>query len=985
MAATEVDVFSDIINTAADGVDLTSSGGDNLFIAAGVTVAGENGFDGVNASETGKLVATIDGAVFGSDFGIVVSAASSSFITVASSGNVTGGDGIEITSGSGASSITNGGTISGVFGIIEQGTAATIQNSGTIEALGGSNSAAVQFDDSGAITDSITNSGLVEGVFGIQQTGGNIMAVNNSGTVTAVTSGVVFDDVTSGTTDTLHNSGTISNTRDTGANDSAVLEKGAATLDLANSGTLQSAATAILDSGAGNMSIGNDAGGTIAGTAGIQFDGASGTHDDLTNAGAIDATGQQFVFPSGGPGDAVFEDGSASLVVINEASGTISGTIGIASLSGPTHLDTVTNYGTISGTALGILGNAGGLSLVNAGTVSSQDGPAVEYATQSGNTDTLISEGTIVCTSTSPAIWEHGAGFLDITNSGTVLTDTASGVFAVAIEGNQGGMTVDNQAGGAISGGIGIQFEATAPGEDFLDNDGTIHGTYNAVDLGSSAGSLSLKNDGSMSGVVAIYLEGASGASNMLVNEGTIHGTDNAIWETTAAQLGVTNSGDISGGTGAILGGAGGMIVDNEAGGAISGANGIRFHGASPGEDVLDNDGTIHATNIAVNELSNSGNLSVTNDGNIASITGIAIQFDGASGATDTLVNDGTIHGVTDAVDEAGAAALDIVNSGHIGGGIAFGAANDVYDGSLGNVTGLVNGGAGNDVLTGGAGADNLNGLTGSDVLTGNSGNDILTPWSGNDTVDGGDGKDTIVMGSFLTAADAIDGGDGYDTVTLAGTYTGATAVVFADTTLVNVEAITLTAGYSYTLTSADATVAAGASLTVDASTLASNKVLTFDGSAETDGHFNITGGAGADVITGGDMSDTLTGGAGADTFVYLDASESTSTQFDKLVGFDMTGDKLNLDVTVTAIDATVASGKLTTAGFDANLATAVSAAHLAAGHAVLFEPTLGNLKGDVFLIVDANGVAGYQAGQDYVFEIVNGAHLTSLSTTTFT
>jgi hypothetical protein len=41
-------------------------------------------------------------------------------------------------------------------------------------------------------------------------------------------------------------------------------------------------------------------------------------------------------------------------------------------------------------------------------------------------------------------------------------------------------------------------------------------------------------------------------------------------------------------------------------------------------------------------------------------------------------------------------------------------------------------------------------------------------------------------------------------------------------------------------------------------------------------------------------------------------------------------------------------------------------------------------LKGHVFLIVDENGHAGYQAGQDYVFELKNAVDLNHLATTNF-
>jgi len=130
-------------------------------------------------------------------------------------------------------------------------------------------------------------------------------------------------------------------------------------------------------------------------------------------------------------------------------------------------------------------------------------------------------------------------------------------------------------------------------------------------------------------------------------------------------------------------------------------------------------------------------------------------------------------------------------------------------------------------------------------------------------------------MGSAFTAADKIDGGAGNDVVLLDGM--GAQdSITFSATTMVNVESLQLEAGHSYNLTTNDATVAAGATLIVDASALGASKALTFDGSAETDGHFIIRGGAGNDVLTGGQDgdtfnltkggNDTVTGGAGDDT-----------------------------------------------------------------------------------------------------------------------
>ncbi len=209
--------------------------------------------------------------------------------------------------------------------------------------------------------------------------------------------------------------------------------------------------------------------------------------------------------------------------------------------------------------------------------------------------------------------------------------------------------------------------------------------------------------------------------------------------------------------------------------------------------------------------------------------------------------------------------------------------------------------------------------------------------------------------------------------------------------TLTNVEKIIIGEGNSDKIITNDANVAAGATLTIDASALTSANGLIFNGSAETDGRFSIIGGAGNDNLTGGQGNDIIsagggnnyfTGGAGADhlistgvhdRFIYDDVSDSTSTVHDTITGFNATADKIDLDVTVTGVDAEVTTGKLSTSTFDANLATAISSAHLAAGHAVLFTPTSGNYSGHTLLIVDANGVAGYQAGQDYVFDVTGG------------
>jgi Ca2+-binding RTX toxin-like protein len=518
----------------------------------------------------------------------------------------------------------------------------------------------------------------------------------------------------------------------------------------------------------------------------------------------------------------------------------------------------------------------------------------------------------------------------------------------------------------------GVDFVTTANMADTVDNSGAIQaltGGANAI-ADTGAGTMAVTNSGEINATVGILFDGLAG-TDTLYNSGAIVGANAAVIEDGAAALFVSNSGEIKGGTGV-------FIAAPPAGGA----------------DTFDNTGQVLGAQIGV--LDDAGaNLILNNSGSISGE--FAIQVDGA---VDTIDNTGTIRAIVNggfAILESGGV-LSVTNTGHIVGDISN-VTN--YDGTLGSVTGWVTGGSGTNTFTGGTGTDHFDGGTGVSVLDGMGGNDVLMAEGVKTTIDGGDGNDTINMASFFNAADRIDGGTGNDQLTLNGNY--AAGVTLGSDTLVNVEKIVLDAGFNYNLTTDDATVAAGARLTVDASALGAGQELTFNGSAETDGHFLITGGAANDVLIGGAGNDTLigggdnnkfTGGLGADHivatyaehdgFIYNDVNDSTGLAHDVITDFSATVQTFDLDVTVTGINSEITSGKLTASNFDANLATAVSATHLAAGHAVLFAPTTGSFAGHTFLIVDANGVAGYQAGQDYVFDLVTAAHLNQLAVTDF-
>ncbi len=267
------------------------------------------------------------------------------------------------------------------------------------------------------------------------------------------------------------------------------------------------------------------------------------------------------------------------------------------------------------------------------------------------------------------------------------------------------------------------------------------------------------------------------------------------------------------------------------------------------------------------------------------------------------------------------------------------------------------------------------------------------------DTISTGNGDDVIIFAGTFTADDRVDGGAGSDTLDLSGK----TSVKFGANTLVNVETIDLAGGAKYKLTTNDATVASGQTLKVDGTALTASDTLTFNGAKELDGKFDILGGAGNDVltggagndtidaglgsniVTGGAGSDTITVGSGTDTLVYTGKAQSTGATFDIVNAFDFaSNDHFDVTSAVTGIDSEVTSGQLRTASFDSDLGTAISAAHLAAGHAVLFTPNSGNYNGDTFLIIDNNGTAGYQAGADIVIRLAGALHLTSISTADF-
>lgn len=247
--------------------------------------------------------------------------------------------------------------------------------------------------------------------------------------------------------------------------------------------------------------------------------------------------------------------------------------------------------------------------------------------------------------------------------------------------------------------------------------------------------------------------------------------------------------------------------------------------------------------------------------------------------------------------------------------------------------------------------------------------NFVVNAGAETDTLVGGAFGDTFNMGANLTAADSIDGGGGIDTVNLDGDYSGGNALVLGAATLQNIATLVLAGGDAYSITTDNGTVAAGATMTIDATALSFGDSLVFNGAAETDGHFVIVCGDGEDTIASGQLADTITGGGGEDTFVYASGAASSSTWHDTITDFDADSDVFDLGNGVSAIYT--ASGTVDAADIDSDLA-GFDAMHI--GGATVVTVTGGDLNGHTLLMVDGDGNALYNAGSDYVFDITGYA-----------
>jgi hypothetical protein len=232
----------------------------------------------------------------------------------------------------------------------------------------------------------------------------------------------------------------------------------------------------------------------------------------------------------------------------------------------------------------------------------------------------------------------------------------------------------------------------------------TITGSVDASAGGAAIDALQqwiITNDG---GIIAGAGDGLMlNAGGTLHNAGLINGAQYGVFGTGrgSANLVMTNTGTIEGGTNGVLITQANDQLDNQSSGLITGGTlGIRFTGFSPTINTLSNEGTIQST---------SGTGIALSEGAGINAAGAAIESGGIAvdlGVLSSFVNYGTISGQTGVFAES--ASATIVNGGTIEGQIGEAVSFTSSGGTLallpGSVLdGVVNGGDTGELMLAGA------------------------------------------------------------------------------------------------------------------------------------------------------------------------------------------------------------------------------------------------------------------------------------------
>ncbi|MFL6758507.1 hypothetical protein [Sphingomonas sp.] len=668
--------------------------------ADGIAIFAYNGQDTTGMTGIGSVTNLAGGLIEGNRTGVFIIGGG----TIGNAGSIDHGARIIGTGPGQTGAITNSGTI--FNGGIEMSSLAwaDVANSGHTVVIG----------LAGVGTANVTNSGTVDYFTSFNTVG--TANVNNSG---SIGDGLIFNKTT---TANVTNSGSIvaTNTPDVvGTTQDAVFSDAALTLTNTATGSIDGFVSGIRSNGA---SLTLDNAGTIRGNGdqafransagGVVLQGGPGF---ITNSGLI--SGQQFgittIYVTTDPllglaiGSTV--DNSGSIIgdnndgirligggsVIN--SGYIAGRVdagadGISMFSFDGQdlasfdvIGNVTNLtgGVIEGNRFGVIMSNGGM-VDNAGTISGNSGSILLQAQSVGSE--LPRNGTVTNSGTlNGTVQFNNLASASVINSGTVASLTGNGIFTTAPGGS---LSVDNQAGGSITGAInGIRSDGSSMS---LNNAGIIFGLGTADDIEIDAnggvilsgGPASITNSGSIFGakfgIATVYFTNPDNSITGLTTDTTVTNSGSIVGEgNDGIRLHgggtVTNSGYIAG---RVRVGADGVSILAFDGQDLSGLG-------SAGIGTVNNllGGVIegHREGIIISDGGTVNNAGTINGG----YRGAIVLEARDAGRFGTLTNSGTINGVVDFIQLASAS---LANSGAIvapAGAAIHGWAFDGYMGPL--------------------------------------------------------------------------------------------------------------------------------------------------------------------------------------------------------------------------------------------------------------------------------------------------------------